>query len=353
MTPLLSIRDASIGYGSNLVVREVNLEVRQGEILALLGPSGCGKTTLLRAIAGFEPLRRGSIDLAGERVSDETRCVPPERRRIGMVFQQGALFPHMTVKRNVGFGLSGDAAKKRTEEALASVGLSDLAARYPDQLSGGQQRLVALARALAPRPNVILLDEPFVGLDIGLRERIRDQVGETLRTAGATAVLVTHDQQEAFGFADRVAVMQAGKVVQTDTPPRIYEQPATLDVARFVGAGRLLPATIEEGRLSCVLGSWPATTASGRGFLLVRSENFELRALAVAQKPAARLVRTHYLGHDLLHDVTLDGSTVVQVRTMNLGQTLEPGPVHLHLRRGEFRWFPDGLPAGVQLTLGG
>ncbi len=352
MTALLSIRDACVGYGPTPVVRGVTLEVRQGEIVALLGPSGCGKTTLLRAIAGFEPLQQGSIDLAGERVSDEMRCVPPERRRIGMVFQQGALFPHMTVRRNVGFGLSGDGAGRRTDEALARVGLCELAARYPDQLSGGQQQLVALARAMAPRPNVILLDEPFAGLDVGLRERIRDQVDDALRTAGATAVLVTHDQQEAFSLADRVAVMQAGKVLQTDTPPRIYERPASLDVARFLGGGRLLSGTIGEGRMNCAVGSWRVSAPSGQGFLLVRPEDFELSAPSGARGPAARLVRTHYRGQDLLHDIALDDGSHVQVRTTKPGPSHLPGSVRLHLRVGEYRWFPVGSPNAVQLTLG-
>jgi iron(III) transport system ATP-binding protein len=351
MTALLSIRDACVGYGSNPVVREVSLEVQPGEIVALLGPSGCGKTTLLRAIAGFEPLQRGSIDLAGERVSDELRCVPTERRRIGMVFQQGALFPHMTVKRNVAFGLSGDATARRTDEMLASVGLSELAARFPDQLSGGQQQLVALARAMAPRPNVILLDEPFAGLDIGLRESIRDQVAEALRSAGATAVLVTHDQQEAFGLADRVAVMQAGMLLQTDTPPRIYERPASLDVARLLGGGRLLPGTIGEGQLKCALGSWRVSATSGPGFLLVRHEDFELIEPSETRGYAARLVRTHYRGQDLLHDIALDDDSRVQVRTKSLVPSRAPGPVRLDLRRGEYRWFPDGSPVGVQLKL--
>jgi len=353
MTNLLSIRGVSVGYGSALAVREVDLDIFRGEIIALLGPSGCGKTTLLRAVAGFEPLREGSIELAGNCVSSERNLVPPERRHIGMVFQQGALFPHMTVRRNVSFGLSGNGDKERTSAALELAGLTDLAARYPDELSGGQQQLVALARALAPRPEVVLLDEPFAGLDAGLREHIRDRVGEILRRAGATALLVTHDQQEALGFADRVAVMRAGRILQTDTPQGIYERPASIDVARFIANGRLVPAIVKDGQLICPLGTRPSSAGDSEGFLLVRPDDCALVEGTENHGADACLVRTRYRGPDLLHEIECTDGTRVQVRTISRGTTPRPGPVRIRLRSGEFRWFPGESSDGIQVRLEG
>ena len=234
-------------YGRHVVVNDVSFSVDTGSIACLLGPSGCGKTTLLRCIAGFEPVVAGEIRLEGETVSRPGYVQPPEKRRIGMVFQDYALFPHLTIARNVAFGLGGmtDAERaERVERLLDTVGLTGQGGKYPHELSGGQQQRVALARALAPRPELILLDEPFSNLDVDLRERLSLEVRDILKREGMTAILVTHDQNEAFAMADEVGVMHEGRIQQWDAPYRLYHQPANRFVADFVGQGVFLPGLV-------------------------------------------------------------------------------------------------------------
>lgn len=228
-------------------VDDLNLTVEQGEIITLLGPSGCGKTTTLRMVAGFEEPDSGSIEIDGTTVFDDHKSVPPEKRGIGMVFQDYTLFPHMTIGKNVSFGLSKWSRhnrKHRAKEVLDLVGLGDYAERFPSELSGGQQQRVALARALAPKPHVILMDEPFSNLDAGLREKMRFDVENILRQANTTAIIVTHDQKDAFSISDRVVVMNDGVIQQIDAPRRLYQCPANCFVAQFVGKTNLL-----QGRL--------------------------------------------------------------------------------------------------------
>ena len=236
-----------LGYGGKSVVSELSFALAPGEIGCLLGGSGCGKTTVLRAIAGFEPLQGGRIALNGHWVADANWQLAPERRQIGMVFQDYALFPHMTVAKNVGFGLrewnSVDKGR-RIDEMLELVGLSDAGKRYPHQLSGGQQQRVALARALAPGPTVLLMDEPFSNLDVELRERLSIDVHNILKETGTTGLLVTHNQQEAFAMADRVGVMVDGQLQQWASPYALYHEPATRHIATFVGDGVFLPARV-------------------------------------------------------------------------------------------------------------
>ncbi len=236
-----------LGYGGKSVVSELSFTLAPGEIGCLLGGSGCGKTTVLRAIAGFEPLQGGRIALNGHWVADANWQLAPERRQIGMVFQDYALFPHMTVANNVGFGLRewGSVDKgRRIDEMLELVGLSDAGKRYPHQLSGGQQQRVALARALAPGPTVLLMDEPFSNLDVELRERLSIDVHNILKETGTTGLLVTHNQQEAFAMADRVGVMVDGQLQQWASPYALYHEPATRHIATFVGDGVFLPARV-------------------------------------------------------------------------------------------------------------
>jgi iron(III) transport system ATP-binding protein len=231
-------------FGKVCAVQDVSLSLRRGNILSLLGPSGCGKTTVLRLIAGFEVPDSGWVEIAGSRVAGPESFVPPERRRVGMVFQDYALFPHLNVARNVAYGLAGRPdAQSRVGEVLQTVGLGGKEHRYPHELSGGEQQRVALARALAPSPALLLLDEPFSSLDAGRRVRLRMEVRRILRRAEATAVFVTHDQEEAFSFADVVAVMLAGRIVQVDTPRAIYDEPADPEVAAFLGETNLIPGT--------------------------------------------------------------------------------------------------------------
>ncbi|UCZ53677.1 ABC transporter ATP-binding protein [Bacillus shivajii] len=229
-------------------VRNINLNIRKGEIVTLLGPSGCGKTTTLRMIAGFEHPSEGSINIDGKVVYNETQSLPPEKRGIGMVFQDYALFPHMTILKNVMFGLNKWGARekrKRAKEVLELVGLEEYANRYPTQLSGGQQQRVALARALAPKPHVVLMDEPFSNLDAGLREKMRFDVTNILRKANTTAIIVTHDQKDAFAVSDRVVVMKDGVIQQIASPREMYRCPKNCFVAQFVGKTNLITGTMD------------------------------------------------------------------------------------------------------------
>ena len=246
--PWLALDDIAVAYGQRAVVAHFSLRLPRGVVGCLLGPSGCGKTTVLRAIAGFEPLLAGSISLDGETVSSPQCQLPPEQRRIGMVFQDHALFPHLSVAANVGFGLRGmPGAAQRVQQMLDTVGLGAAGARYPHQLSGGQQQRVALARALAPSPRLLLLDEPFSNLDIDLRERLGTELRAMLKAAGTTALLVTHDQHEAFAIADEIGIMSGGRIQQWDTAYNLYHQPANRFVADFVGQGAFLPGTVQRG----------------------------------------------------------------------------------------------------------
>lgn len=246
--PLLELRDIRVGYpgagGTHVVVERLSLALARGEIGCLLGASGCGKTTVLRAIAGFEPLIDGSIVLEGETVAGKGIALPPERRRVGVMFQDYALFPHLDVAGNIGFGLRGlgrAARRARIGELLALVGLEGEVGAYPHELSGGQQQRVALARALAPRPALLLLDEPFSNLDIDTRQRLALELRALLKAAGTTVLLVTHDQAEAFAIADRIAVMDRGRTLQFDTAEGLYRRPADRFVAGFIGRGTLVP----------------------------------------------------------------------------------------------------------------
>jgi iron(III) transport system ATP-binding protein len=272
-------RDITKSFGSVRAVDRVDLAVLDGEILAILGPSGCGKTTFLRLVAGFERPDGGSIELAGETVAAGGRFVPPERRRTGFVFQDYALFPHLSVAENVGFGVrEQDRRRYRVAEVLRLVGLSGYERRYPHELSGGEQQRVALARALAPEPTIVLLDEPFSNLDADLRARVRGEVRDILRTAAATAVFVTHDQEEALGIADRIAVLRAGRIEQVGRPEEIYHTPATRFVADFVGRAEFLPAQVADGRVSMELGTFvlPGEVEAGAGEIMLRPEDLRL-----------------------------------------------------------------------------
>jgi iron(III) transport system ATP-binding protein len=243
----LELRDVARSFSTRKAVDGLTFRLPQGSIGCLLGPSGCGKTTALRCIAGFEPVDRGEIHAHGRVLAKPGFAEPPESRRIGMVFQDYALFPHLTVTENVAFGLqrlSAPVRKRRAEDMLATVGLTDHHSAYPHQLSGGQQQRVALARALAPEPELVLLDEPFSSLDVELRERLSAEVRAVLKSLHATALLVTHDQQEAFAVADLVGVMRDGRLEQWDSPYELYHRPATRFVADFIGQGVFLSGEI-------------------------------------------------------------------------------------------------------------
>ena len=314
--PHITLSHVTRSYdGVTPAVDAISLEIPPGVLLALLGPSGCGKTTTLRLIAGLEAPDRGEISIGGTRVAGPGAWVPPESRRVGLVFQDGALFPHLTVADNLAFGMHHATKadqQRRVREMLETVGLGDYGARYPHQLSGGQQQRVALARALAPEPPVILLDEPFANLDAALRRELRAEVERIVRAAGTTTVFVTHDQEEALSTADLVAVMEQGRIAQLGTPQEIYERPASRSVAAFVGEANFLPGNASGTVADCALGRVElAAPANGPVTLLIRPEQ-----LAVTLNPTGDVVvaQTTYYGHDQLFDLRLPDGTRLIVR---------------------------------------
>jgi iron(III) transport system ATP-binding protein len=291
---VLEVRGLSKRYGSSssLALRDVTLAVSGGEVLAVVGESGSGKTTLLRLVAGLEVPTAGEVLLNGHVASSPRGCVPPERRGVGIVFQDYALFPHLNVLDNVAFGLQTmrrEARRTRAQEGLALVGLQDYATRFPHELSGGQQQRVALARALAPQPTLLLLDEPFSNLDVVLKEQVREEVGQILRAARTTAVFVVHDLDDVLSIADRIAILKDGALQQIDTPRTVYEQPADAYVARLFGSTNLLPGIPRGDGFDTPLGY--IATPSARGHrqavtLSVRPQDLELSEAGMGTVPA-------------------------------------------------------------------
>ncbi len=284
MDSVIELRSISKTYPGNArpAVAEISFSVHQGEIMALLGPSGSGKTTLLRLIAGFEAPDKGAVLLRGREVSSPDRSFPPEKRGIGMVFQDYALFPHLTVEENVAFGLAGldrDVRTKKVRDVIHLVGLTHLMHRYSHELSGGEQQRAALARALAPDPVMILLDEPFSNLDQHMREEMRCEVSAILRRTGSTAILVTHDHDEAFAMADKIAVLNQGRLEQVDVPDMIYHLPATPFVATFVGQADFIAGVIQEGVVRTEIGCFPDPLCLPSGtevVVMIRPDDIDL-----------------------------------------------------------------------------
>jgi iron(III) transport system ATP-binding protein len=335
----VDVSSLTAGYGGDAVLSDLDLSVPSGAVAAVLGPSGSGKTTLLRVLAGFLKPTAGTVHfgerlVAGAGPGFPHAFVPPEKRRIGIVPQEGALFPHLDVSANVAFGLPRGAAAGRVAEVLEMVGMSDYAHVRPHELSGGQQQRVALARAMAPRPDVILLDEPFTALDAALRVRLRAEVRELLRGLGTTAILITHDQEEALSTADLVAVLRDGRIVQVGTPLEVYDVPADLGVARFVGDAVELPAITQGERVTCALGDIPVHASTslardGEATVVLRPEQLVLSCpvepAGPAPLPGAGVVReTSYHGHDSMLRVELADGTAIPVRVP--GGTPPPRP---------------------------
>ena len=291
---LLHLKGIHKSFGQTPVLKDIHLSLHQGEILFLLGASGCGKTTLLRIVAGFEQADRGSMHIGQRLIFDEQHFLPPKDRKLGYVLQEGVLFPHLNVYRNIAYGLGKGKAKTQAEkdriaEVMALTGISDLAERMPHQISGGQQQRVALARALAPKPALLLLDEPFSALDEHLRAQIRTDITDILRRSQSAAIIVTHDRHEALSCADKIAVIQAGQLVQLDTPQNLYQRPKTIDVARFMNEHSvLLPAQlcghgscaqtalIKEVPIVLPADEAPQEAAHVQGHLLLRADQFAL-----------------------------------------------------------------------------
>ena len=327
MTDLLRIADVTVRHGATVALDDLSLAVRRDELFVLLGASGSGKTTLLRAIAGFVPLAAGRIALDGQDIGR----LPPHRRPVNTVFQSYALFPHMTAAANIAFGLrqmDRSAAAARVREMLALVRLEALADRRPNQLSGGQQQRVALARGLAPRPAVLLLDEPLSALDRALRAETRDELVRLRRELGTSFILVTHDQQEALTMADRIGVMRDGRMVQVGTPAAVYEHPNCRFVAEFLGAANILPGVAADGRVDLLgLGVVAAPgTASGPILLALRPERLRLGG-GGANRLTATMMGSVYAGETMTQTVRLaDGTDMRIAQSLHDGLTASPIP---------------------------
>ncbi len=312
---VLELRTVSCAYETGRpAVQDISFVAREGEILCLLGPSGCGKTTILRAIAGFEPVRSGQLFLSGQLVSSPDVMTPTENRRVGMVFQEYALFPHLRVQDNISFGLrhlNRDERAARVQEMLRLTGLEGFERRYPHELSGGQQQRVALARALVQHPVVLLLDEPFSNLDPDMAGRMRQELHDLLRRTKTTTVLVTHDHDEAFAMADRIAVLNQGRLEQFDTPEMIYHLPATPFVADFVGQADFIPGTVSQGMVHTELGEFPDTIECKDGtavVVMIRPDDIHLIPTKDAR---SRVLSRQFRGSENLYTVSLPSGQIV------------------------------------------
>ena len=326
----LSVSGLSKAFADRPVLAGLDLEVPAGSLTAVLGPSGCGKTTLLRLIAGFEHADGGTISVGGRVVCDEHTHVAPEDRGVGFVAQEGALFPHLDVAANVGFGLPRARRRSgRVQELLELVGLSDFAKRYPHELSGGQQQRVALARALAPAPGLVLLDEPFDALDASLRAQVRAEVRAVLRESGATALLVTHDQEEALSLADVVAVMRDGAIAQASDPQALYRDPVDAQLARFLGEAVLLSGRLHADHAETALGrlatrgdpSGNGPSTDGAVTIMLRPEQILCRE-PTPGTPHGRVLATQFFGHDATARISLDDPSCPEITARAAGHRL-------------------------------
>jgi len=319
MSAPIRLRGLSKSFGPTRAVREVNLDIERGELMSILGPSGCGKTTLLRIIAGFDAPDAGCVNVGDTVVAGPGRLVPPEKRRVGMVFQDYALFPHLSVEANVAFGLSRrprDEREALTRRTLELVALQHRAASLPHELSGGERQRVALARALAPEPELVLLDEPFSSLDATLRAGLRHEVELILRDAEATALLVTHDQEEALSLADRLAVMREGRIVQVGAPEEVYGRPATRWAAQFIGDVNVLAGVARDQGVDTELGRFVLRApADGPVHVAVRPEQLELSA---RHDGNAEILAREFRGHDVLYRLRHEGGRTVSVQLPSL-----------------------------------
>ena len=348
-TYMLECLDVSKSFGEVAALSRFSLKLAQGQILALLGPSGCGKTTALRLISGFTNPDNGVITIASRPVYDRGTYVPPEKRSVGMVFQEGALFPHLTVEQNIAFGLSRDDQRSdRVAEVVRMTGLEGLTQRMPYELSGGQQQRVALARALAPRPELLLLDEPFSNLDPALREQVRRDVMSILRANHITAIFVTHDQEEAMYVGDSIAVMNGGKIEQQGTPEEIFHRPATRFVAEFIGMVDFVPACLEEGMIKTPIGTteW-AGGALGNGALevMVRPDCLEC---IPSEDGNGAIMEREFRGASYLYRIALDSGAAVRCLLPHIDEYEVGARVTVRVRCGHsLRPFLDGVAVGI------
>ncbi len=345
----LALEGVSHAYGDVTAVESVDLRVAAGEIVCLLGPSGCGKTTVLRIAAGLEEAQRGRVVVNGREAARPGSSLPPEARGVGMVFQDYALFPHLSVAGNVAFGLGGSSAARRAAalEMLERVGMGDHADRYPHVLSGGEQQRVALARALAPKPALLLLDEPFSGLDIRLRDRVRDETMGLLGEAGLSTLIVTHDPEEAMYMADRIAVMRAGRILQQGPPAEVYGAPSDAFVATFLSDVNAIHGIVEDGAVASPLGRVAAggIADGARVDVLIRPEALRLIDGAGERVAMATVVAIHPLGHSTIVELRLGGDgRLLRARVPGLAAPKPGARVNVVLDPGQAFVFPCDDP---------
>ncbi len=342
---ILSLQNITKSFGQSKIpaVNNVSLKLQQGDILALLGPSGCGKTTLLRIVGGFECPETGTVEIDKHKVCCPVSWVPPEKRDVGIVFQDYALFPHLTVAENIGFGLKNlnkQQVQQQVSEVLNLVRLENLEERYPYELSGGQQQRVALARALAPKPKLMLLDEPLSNLDIQVRLRLREEIRDILKVAGTSAIFITHDQEEALAIADVVGVMRLGHLEQIGTPEEIYSHPASRFVAEFVTQANFVPARRQGNIWQTEIGGFEIEGNHGqnKGEIMIRQEDLMLKPDADGK---IKITKRHFLGREYRYCLQTPSGREIHARTMTDIVLPEGTPVQVSIADDAVRIFPE------------
>ena len=346
---MLNIQNLHYHYDAKYsIINDFSLQLKRGELATLLGASGCGKTTLLRIIAGFLAPNQGKIELHSQKISACDLRVLPEHRNIGMVFQDYALFPHLNVEKNIAFGLHAYKENKshRINTLLELVGLQDLKYKYPHELSGGQQQRIALARALAPSPDLILMDEPFSNLDAELREKLCPQVRDILKDSGTSAIMVTHDQQEAFNFSDIIGIMQAGKLLQWSNPYDLYHKPNSIEVANFIGQSRFISAQVlDQYSFSTPLGVIKQTEILNQplktqGVLILRPEHIILQEQADSDSISVQITQKLFKGHQIL--CTLQKNEIELLGFLPFSHNYKNGKnINIKILASSFRFFPN------------
>ncbi|MEX1077843.1 MAG: ABC transporter ATP-binding protein [Homoserinimonas sp.] len=335
-SPALVARGLVRRFGDRLAVDDVDVTVHPGTLTAILGPSGCGKTTVLRIVAGLDQPEEGTVSLSGTMVQAPGLHIPPERRGVGLVFQDNVLFPHLTIAQNIGYGIHRDRRKTVTSDLLDLVGLADVSGQMPHEVSGGQQQRTALARTLATNPRIILLDEPFSQLDAHLRERVRGDMVDAIKRTDTTALLVTHDQHEAFDLADEVIVMSEGRIHQVGTPQQIYQQPADRFVAEFVGDATLVPARrVADQIVETCVGQLSVAGAirESSSFAVLRPESVVVDSPEHVGHDSyrARIVRIQFQGMNQLIDLELENGMILSAHVSGLAPVAISDPVSFRI----------------------